>query len=178
MVGSAVPDGFADYVAARQRHLLTGAFLLTQDWARAEDLVQTALGQVFTRWDRVARAGDPDAYVRRVVVNAFLSDRRRRWSRESPVADPPDAPGVYDAYAAADLRLVVDELLEQLPRRQRAAIVLRYFDDLSETQTADLLGCSVGTIRSQTARALAHLRALASDPAAGPSTSSGGRREH
>lgn len=142
MVGSAVPDGFADYVAARQRHLLTGAFLLTQDWAGAEDLVQTALGQVFTRWDRVAGAGDPDAYVRRVVVNAFLSDRRRRWSRESPVADPPDAPGVYDAYAAADLRLVVDELLEQLPRRQRrdrAALLRRSVRD-PDCGSAGLLG--------------------------------------
>jgi RNA polymerase sigma-70 factor (sigma-E family) len=148
---------FAAYVAARQRSLLRTAWLLSGDWAAAEDLVQTALLRTWRRWDRVAAAGDPDAYVRRVVVTGYLSARRRRWTGELPTAAPPETAAV-DGYGAADLRDALGRLLPALPPGQRAVLVLRHYEDLTEAQTAAVLGCSVGTVKSQNARALARLR--------------------
>ncbi len=153
------PAGFRDYVAARQRALLRSAWLLTGDWHAAEDIVQAALVRVWPRWTRVAAGGDPDAYVRRAVVNVYLTARRRRWHGEYAAATPPDRPDPADPYAAVELRDTLARVLPALGRRQRAIVVLRYFDDLTEAQVAEVMGCSIGTVKSQSAKALAKLRA-------------------
>jgi RNA polymerase sigma-70 factor (sigma-E family) len=146
-----------EFVATRGTGLLRSAFLLTGDRHRAEDLVQSTLAKVWPKWEAVVARGRPDAYVRRTLLTTYLSWRRRPSYFERPVeavADPVDI-GAADT----DLRLLVVQALAQLPRRQRATVVLRYFEDLSEAQTAEALGCSVGTVKSQTAKALRTLRA-------------------
>lgn len=143
--------GFDEFVVARSPALLRTAYLLTQDPHQAEDLVQTALAKAWFARRRVH--GDPEPYVRKILVNEFASAWRRRWRGEQPTADLPEThtpvaephPDLWHAVA-------------NLPRRQRAVIVLRYFDDLSELDTARALGVSVGTVKSQTAKALAKLR--------------------
>ncbi|HET7763042.1 MAG TPA: SigE family RNA polymerase sigma factor [Phycicoccus sp.] len=148
--------GFDAYVAARGGDLLRSAYLLTGDHQRAEDLVQTALSKVWPRWDRVV-AGDasPHAYVRRVMVTTYIAWWRRRWNGEHPtdVLPEPTTP-VRDEPDRVDLV----RALATLPRGQRAVLVLRYVEDLSEAQTAKALGCSVGTVKSQCSRGLAALR--------------------
>jgi RNA polymerase sigma-70 factor (sigma-E family) len=154
------PPGFRDYVAARQTALIRGAYLLTGDWQAAEDLVQAALVRVWPHWARITRdRADPDAYVRRVLVNQFISGRRRRWRDEYPAEDLPDVPQAVDLFANADLKANLHILLVKLPPRQRAVLVLRFYYDLTEAATADTLGCTVGTVKSQTAKAMARLRA-------------------
>jgi RNA polymerase sigma-70 factor (sigma-E family) len=153
------PDGFRDYVASRSAGLVRLGWLLTGDEAAAQDLVQAALLKAWTRWARIQRQDAPDAYVRRVMMSTFLSwVRRRRWQVEFTSDVVNEAIGANDAYAEADSRLSVRRSLGELPPRQRAVVVLRYFDDLSEAQTARVLGCSVGTVKSQAAKALAKLR--------------------
>lgn len=150
---------FDEYVAARGGALLRTAWLLTGDHQRAEDLVQTALGKTWPHWTRIARegAGSYDAYVRRVMMTTYIAWWRRKWNREYPTdvlpepADPQDADTV-------ELRRDLLKALSGLPRGQRAVVVLRYFEDLTEAQTAQVLDCSVGTVKSQSARALAALR--------------------
>ena len=148
-------DDFSAFVSERSQPLLRTAYLLTRDWALAEDLLQTALTKAWFAWSRIDTS--PEAYVRKILVNAFLSWRRRRWVGEEPWADPPDRPGV-DPYGAVDDRSAIWQLLGRLPARQRAVVVLRYYEDLSEAQAAELLGCSVGTVKSQASKALAKLR--------------------
>jgi RNA polymerase sigma-70 factor (sigma-E family) len=155
------PAGFREFVAARSRALLRTAWLLTGDWASAQDLVQTALAKTWPAWDRIRRSDDPEVYVRRVLVTTYATWWRRRWRGESPSAVLPEAPSAADAFEEADRRAVVAEALSRLTRGQRAVVVLRYFDDLTEAQTASVLGCSVGTVKSQHARALAALRTSA-----------------
>jgi RNA polymerase sigma-70 factor (sigma-E family) len=147
----AAKETFDDYVVARERHLLRVAYLLTHDVQLAEDLVQTALTRAWFAWGRVE--GDPDPYVRRILVNTFASSRRRRWLGERPTADLPDR-----AVAATEPPTDVRRALAALPPRQRAVIVLRFFEDLTEADTAAALGVSLGTVKSQTATALARLR--------------------
>ena len=146
---------FEEYVATRGRALWRSAWLLTGDAQRAEDLVQTALVKCWRRWDRIAKDGSVDGYIRRALVTTYMDWRRRRWSGEVPTDVVPD-----DWPAGADLALRRDVLsaLAQLPRGQRAVIVLRFYDDLTEVQAAAALGISVGTVKSQTARALKTLR--------------------
>jgi RNA polymerase sigma-70 factor (sigma-E family) len=151
------PEGFSDFVAARSRALLRTAWLLTGDWALAQDLVQTALAKAWPRWSRIERA-DPEAYVRRILVTTYATWWRRRWLGETPSSALPDQAVRADQYDEADRRSVVATALASLTRGQRAVVVLRYFDDLTEAQTAQALGCSVGTVKSQHARALAVLR--------------------
>jgi RNA polymerase sigma-70 factor (sigma-E family) len=153
------PEGFRAYVEARQGALLGMAWLLTGDWQHAEDLVQTALAKVWPRWSRIAAKGDPDAYVRRAIVTTYLTWRRRRWHGERPELVP-DLVSRDDAYAESDLRAAFGRILPELPPRQRAVVVLRFYDDLSVEQVAGLMGCSVGTVKSQTSKALAHLRVV------------------
>ena len=153
------PDGFREFVAARSPALLRTGWLLTGDWFLAQDLVQDALSRTWTRWERVRRKDAPEAYVRKVMLTTFLSWRRRRWHGEIATANPPEGADSGDAFAAADLRNTVQLALSTLPPRQRAVVVLRFFDDLTEAQTADVLGCAVGTVKSQSAKALARLRA-------------------
>ena len=157
------PQGFRDYVVARQRALLRTAWMLTGNQHQAEDLVQATLERVWPRWQRVVREGDPDRYVRRVLVNTYASWWQRKWRGERPTSELPEISGPDDGYARVDLADALRRLLPTLPRRQRAVLVLRYYEDLSEVATADMLGCSVGTVKSQTAKALARLR-LAEDP--------------
>jgi RNA polymerase sigma-70 factor (sigma-E family) len=146
-----VPD-FEAFVAARSSSLLRTAFLLTRDRGRAEDLLQTALGKSWLAWSRIQ--GDPEAYTRKVLVNTYATWWRRRWNDERPTQDLPETPYVEDASTRHDLWTA----LGHLSRGQRAVIVLRFFEDLSEAETARVLDCSVGTVKSQTSRALARLR--------------------
>ena len=147
-----------EFIDRNSRLLLRSAWLLTGNWASAEDLVQTSLLQSWLHWDAI-KADAPDFYVRRVLMNTFLSGQRRRWTREQPMAELPDRAGV-DELTSSELRHVIWRALSGLPARQRAVVVLRYFNDLSEAQTAHVLGCSVGTVKSQTSRALARLRSI------------------
>jgi len=152
------PDGFAEFVAGREHALQRTAWLLTGDWAMAEDLVQAALARSWPRWERITHRDDPEIYVRRVMVNTWATWWRRRWRGERLLAMVPDRPMAGDMAAEAAVRLVVRDALGRLTRRQRAVLVLRVFDDLSEAQVAQVLGCAVGTVKSTTARALARLR--------------------
>lgn len=149
------PPTFEEYVATRGRALWRSAWLLTGDAQRAEDLVQTALVKCWQHWDRIAADGAVDGYVRRALMTTFLDWRRRRWSGEVATADLPDVRS-WDADLAGRQDLLA--ALARLPRRQRAVIVLRFYDDLTEAQTAAALGINVGTVKSHTARALAALR--------------------
>jgi RNA polymerase sigma-70 factor (sigma-E family) len=149
-------EDFRRYVVGRQRSLLRTAWLLTGDWASAEDLVQTALVRAWPHWARIATGEGADAYVRRIMINKSIDWRRRRWQGEVPtqVLPEPMTGGGVDLELQQTLVLAV----RSLPLRQRAAIVLRYFDDLSEIETAAAMGCAVGTVKSQTSKALASLR--------------------
>lgn len=146
---------FDDFVAARSAALLRTAYLLTRDHQLAEDLLQTSLAKAWFAWGRTS--GNPEAYVRKIVVNTYNSWWRRRWNGEQATEELPDA-GVADGTDAVDTGHDLWAALGRLPRRQRAVVVLRYFDDLSEAQTAEALGCSVGTVKSQASKALAKLR--------------------
>jgi len=151
-------DGFDAFVLARRRPLLRMAWLLTGDWHLAEDLVQTALLRCYPRWPRISR-DNPDAYVRRAIVRVHASWWRRRWRSETPTAVLPDHAGISDGLDETDLRCSVAEVLATLPLRQRTTVVLRYFADMTEAQTAEAMGCTVGTVKSQNVKALARLRA-------------------
>lgn len=152
------PDGFRDFVVARTPALVRSAWLLTGNEATAQDLVQAALIKVWSRWSRLTNQEAPEPYVRRVILSTFLTWNRRRWQGEIPVANLPDSAGNRDPLEDADMRASVALALRALPPRQRALVVLRFFDDLSEAQCADAMGCSIGTVKSQTSKALARLR--------------------
>jgi RNA polymerase sigma-70 factor (sigma-E family) len=143
---------FTEWAAGCQRQLLRSAYLLTGDLHRAQDLVQEALVKVAMRWTRL-RTGDPTAYARTIIVRDNISWWRRR--REVVTAEPDDVAAVSSDPEAA---LVVRRALARLTPAQRAVLVLRHFDDLSERETADVLGVGVGTVKSQNAAALARLR--------------------
>ncbi len=149
---------FEAFVAARSDDLLRTAVLLTRDRGHAEDLVQTALVKAYRRWGRID-GPDPYPYVRRILVTSAASWRRLRVTQEivSLPAHDPAGPDDTEAFAERDR---MTEALATLPPRMRAVLVLRYTEDLSEIATADLLGCSAHTVRSQTVRGLARLRAL------------------
>lgn len=145
-------------MAARHAPMVRAAFLLTGSQHDAEDLVQDALVRVIGRWKRVAAADDPVAYANRILLNVFLSGRERRWRGEVPHADVPEEPGGA-GYGRVEDRDRLRRALVSLPPRQRAAVVLRHYEQRSEAETAALLGCSVGTVKSLTSRGLAGLRA-------------------
>ena len=149
------PDGFAEFAQARSAALLRAAWLLTGDGGRAEDLLQTVLAQAWRDWRRVSRDGNPEAYIRRMLYTTYLSWWRRRWRGEIPSAAPPETAAPSDQ---AELRLTVRAALARLSPRQRAVVALRFFEDLSVAETAALLGCTEGTVKTQTSRALAALR--------------------
>lgn len=153
---------FVEFVRRRGDHHLRTAVLLTGDWHTAQDLVQSSLGKLYRVWHRLDTAGDPDAYLRRILVNTQRSWWRARWRREIPRADLPDLPGPGDV---GETRAVAEDIrnaLARLPARQRTALVLRFFADLSEAETADLMGCSVGTVKAHTHRGLRAMRRLIS----------------
>lgn len=149
--------GFEAFAAANARRLRHAARLLTGDPQRAEDLLQTALARTYLRWDRI-RADDPMAYVRRVLFSAHADWWRRAWHAEQPTAEPPDRPAAGDHAAEAAERDTLRAALATLSPRERAVVVLRYYEDLGERQTADALGIAVGTVKSTCHRALAKLR--------------------
>jgi RNA polymerase sigma-70 factor (sigma-E family) len=149
----ATPEDFVAWVAGHRTRLLRSAYLLTGDRAQAEDLVQEAVIKVAERWVRL-RSGHPTAYARTVIVHDHASWWRRR--RETPSADPVGDRAVPEADHAG--RSVLLAALGELPRRQRAVVVLRYFDDLTERETAETLGVTVGTVKSQAHDALRRLR--------------------
>jgi RNA polymerase sigma-70 factor (sigma-E family) len=151
---------FEAFVAARYRRLLHTAYLLTGDHGRAEDLLQASLAKTWSAWPRLHQTV-AEAYVRTVLVRTYATWWRRRWRGERPVAQPPDqaAPDELARLAERDALL---RALGQLPARMRAALVLRYFEDYSERQVADALGCPVGTVKSLCSRGLARLRGIPS----------------
>jgi RNA polymerase sigma-70 factor (sigma-E family) len=153
---------FDAFVEGRSPALLRSAYLLVQDESLAEDLLQTALIKAWFAWGRIE---EPEAYVRRILVTTSASWWRRRWHRETPTevpGEPQAGTGGEEPVNAQDLWVAIGHL----PRRQRAVVVLRYLEDRSEAETASLMGCSVGTVKSQCAKALVKLRsdvALVSD---------------
>jgi RNA polymerase sigma-70 factor (sigma-E family) len=152
---------YEEYVTLRWAALYRTAYLMTGAHADAEDLVQTTLVKVYAAWDRVARADSPDAYVRRTLVNCFVSGRRpMRVSRERVVAAVPDAGAAPEG---PDERLSLWPHVMALPPKQRAVVVLRYWEDLTEQQIADALGCSTGTVKSNASLAMRSLRARMAD---------------
>jgi RNA polymerase sigma-70 factor (sigma-E family) len=153
---------FDAFVVARSPALLRTAFLLVRDEGRAEDLLQTALSKAWFAWSRI---DEPEAYVRRVMVTTAASWWRRRWTGETPTAELPERVAGPDRWEG---RQDLWDAIGRLPRRQRAVVVLRFLEDRTETETAALLGCSVSTVKSQSAKALAKLRvddSLAPTPA-------------
>jgi RNA polymerase sigma-70 factor (sigma-E family) len=149
-----VDASFEAFVAARSRHLLHAAHLLTGDRHRAEDLLQTALTRAYLRWDRI---DEPEGYVRRTMVNAHTDWWRTKPWREQATSDLPESP-VPDLSRAYDERDAVLAALATLTGRQRAVVVLRYYEGLSEAEIAAALGCSAGTVKSAASRAMAKLR--------------------
>jgi len=146
---------FSEYFAARAHALRTTAFLLCGDWHRAEDITQVAMTKLYLAWPRLREYG-LDAYARQVVVRTFLAENRRLWRRREHLTSELSEPAVVDG--DADQRLLVESALTVVPPRQRAVLVLRYWHDLSVEDTAKVLGCSTGTVKSQAARGIAALK--------------------
>lgn len=155
-------EEFVTYASSRRRYLRRAAYLVCGDWHLADDLVQTALTKLYVAWPRIHTDGAQDAYARRTIVRAYLDERRRPWRREQVGLDGHD-------HAAADGVSMEDGdallgALKTLPDRQRATIVLRFWCGLSVEEAAAEMGCSAGTVKSQTARAMVSLRnALSAD---------------
>lgn len=160
---------FEAYVTARQSRLLRTAYLLTGDQHSAEDLLQTALAKLYLSWHRVQQRESLDGYVRRIMVNEHTSWWRRAWRhREHSVDVVPEntAHRTSHPHELAE-RDALWAVVRDLPPRQRAAVVLRFYEDLSEVETARVLACSVGNVKSQTSRALSTLRAQMQSQEAG-----------
>jgi RNA polymerase sigma-70 factor (sigma-E family) len=153
-------EGFAAFVVGHGDRHLRLAVLLTGDWHAAEDLVQASLVKLYQAWPRLETDADPDAYLRRVVVNTHRSWWRARWRREKPVAALPDGACVEDMADTYATDMLVRQALAMLPRQQRAVLVLRYFEDLPEAEIASLLGCSPGSVKTHAHRGLRTLREL------------------
>lgn len=151
---------FSEFVADRWQRLVRSAVLLGCAPAEAEDLVQTTLERCLMKWRHVSRADDRDAYVHRMLLNAFTSSRRRRWTQERPTERTADGV-VADQTGRVDESDAVLRALARLGHDQRAVVVLRYYEHLTERQTASVLGVAVGTVKSRLSRAL---RTLAADP--------------
>lgn len=154
-------EGFREFVRVRLPRLSRAAYLLAGSHAQAEDLLQSALIKAATHWSRVAKAGDPEAYVRKILYHEHVRSWRRRRFLEHSTAMVPERAVGGDETGRAELRVVLEQALAKLTRRQRAVVVLRFFEDLSEVDTAQVMGTSVGTVKSQTSHALGRLRVLA-----------------
>lgn len=154
-------DGFVQWAGARRGQLWRTAYLMCGDWSGADDLVQDALVRVYLRWRKVA-GGNPDAYARRALTSSFIDERRRPWRRERPTETLPEP--ACEAPATRLHETAMAAALRQVAPRQRAVLVLRYWEDLSLEQTADALGCSVGNVKAQASRGLARLRGLLAEP--------------
>jgi len=150
-------ESFDVFVVTHSKTLVRCAYLIVGDVGAAHDVVQIALVKVARRWETVVANGHPLPYARSAVVHAAISWRRRKWHGEIPNGALPEHSGV-DPMASVDNRDRLRRALAELPRRQRAAVVLRHYLDLDEAATAAALGCSIGTVKSQTAKGLARLR--------------------
>jgi RNA polymerase sigma-70 factor (sigma-E family) len=157
-------EAYREFVAARIAPFRRVAFLMCGDWHLAEDAVASALARLYVAWARVRDSERLEAYVRTMVVRAVVDEHRRPWRREraryEEAATGVDRTASPDPATAVTDRLLLRQALGQLPRRRRAVLVLRFYEGLSVEETADALGCTTGTVKSQTARALATLRAL------------------
>jgi RNA polymerase sigma-70 factor (sigma-E family) len=149
-------EEFADYISARLPSLRRLAFLLCHDWHRADDLAQAAVIKVYLHWHKAASADNTDRYVNTILVREFLRERATSWAkRVSPLDSPPETAAIpLDQEGFLDLKNAV----AALPPRQRAALVLRFYCDLSVEESAQILGCAPGTVKSQTSKALGALR--------------------
>ena len=156
-MGLADRVAFGDYVRSRGGALLRAAQALTGNRADAEDLVQSTLVKTYQSWESISDPAALDNYVRRVMINTHISGWRRRRVDEYPTDELPDEPAA-DQTVDTDLHELVQRALDRLPRRMRAAVMLRYYDDMSEPEVAAALGVSVGTVKSTVARAVAKLR--------------------
>ncbi|WP_433613322.1 SigE family RNA polymerase sigma factor [Dactylosporangium sp. CA-139114] len=162
-------EDFRDFVGLRSKALLRTAYLLAGDWATAEDLLQIALTKTFLAWKRLGHIEAVEPYARRVLVNTATSWWRRRWHGERPTEILPEG-AAADQLEQSLERDAMWRHVRNLPNRQRAVLVLRYYEDQSEAETARLLGVSVGTVKSQTSRALATLREKLSAEGVRPAT--------
>ncbi len=151
----AARDDFSEYFAARAHALRATAYLLCGDWHRAEDITQVAMTKLYLAWPRLREHG-MDAYARKVVVRTFLAENRRLWRRREHLTESLPEPAVPEG--DPDQRMLLEAALRIVPPRQRAVLVLRYWNDLSVEETAEVLDCSVGTVKSQAARGIATLR--------------------
>jgi RNA polymerase sigma-70 factor (sigma-E family) len=155
---------FAAYFAARFQRLRGLAYLLCGDWHRADDLAQLAFVRLASSWHRLRDPEAVDSYVRTCLLRSYLSDQRRAWRRrESATAEIPEAAGGPDTAELTADRVTVMRALAQVPPRQRAVLVCRYYEGLDVATTAALLGCTEGTVKSQTARGLQGLRRVVGD---------------
>jgi RNA polymerase sigma-70 factor (sigma-E family) len=167
MARADVEGEFTAYAAAQLPSLRRTAFLLCQDWHRADDLTQTALTRLYVHWRRASNAGNMDAYLRAILFNVFLGEQRTSWwKRTRPHPEPARATAFPRPSAPPDLDALLDlrAALEGLAPKRRAAVVLRYYCDFSIEETARLLSCSEGTVKSQTSKALAQLRDVLDPP--------------
>jgi RNA polymerase sigma-70 factor (sigma-E family) len=177
-MGRDYDEEFTAWASVRAAHLRRSAFLMCGDWHLAEDLAQTTLVKIYAAWTKLRRRDALDAYAQRTLVRALLDDVRRPWRREQHTDDWPEhqSAAMHDHAQATVESLVALDLLAALPPRQRAAIVLRFWHDLSVEQVAEILGVSVGTVKSQTHKAMGHLRAALEAPVE-PPVRSGTRQE-
>ena len=152
-----IDEEFADFVSARWSSLYRLAYLLTASPTGAEDLLQITLEKAYMNWTRIGRMEHAEAYVRRMLANALVSSRRRAWTREQPWGEPPETAGDSAELPVLD-RSMLWPLVCALPAGQRAVIVLRYYEDLTEAQIADVLACAPGTVKSQSSAAIGALR--------------------
>ncbi|MFG2967002.1 MULTISPECIES: SigE family RNA polymerase sigma factor [unclassified Streptomyces] len=149
---------FREFAESRQAQLRRSAYLLCGDWYQAQDLTQTALMKLYVAWGRVSRDGNVDAYARTILTRTFIDQQRKGGWREEPVSEPPDLPAGVPV--APELQMVMREALMELPPRYRAVLVLRFWEDWTVEQTAHALQVTPGTVKSQSARGLAKLRAI------------------
>ena len=161
------PDEFTAIVESRTPRWHATAYLLTRDWGLAEDLLQATLTKVWLAWARIDV--DVDGYVYRTMIHTYRTWWRRKWRAEVATSDLPDSVDRPDLTSSRTSEIDLWRAMARLPRRQRAVIVLRYFVDLTESETANAMGCSIGTVKSQTSKALAKLRV---DPSVSPEMSS------
>jgi RNA polymerase sigma-70 factor (sigma-E family) len=164
---------FAALFAGRATALRRTAYLLCGDWHRAEDLTQTAFAKLYAAWPRLRDHGAAEAYLRQTLTHTYLDDSKRLWRREHATETLPE---VASPPLGSDDRIVLLAALAKVPPRQRACLVLRYFDDLSVEATADVLSCNAGTVKSNTARGLETLRRILGDSVFELATTGGDRQ--
>lgn len=155
-------SAYREYVTSRMEVMRRTAYLLCRDWHTADDLVSITITKLYRHWSRIGGAVSLDAYVRKVLLRTWLDEKRRPWHRREQLTEElPELPTAEEFVVVSRAQLL--ELLDGLPPRRRAAVVLRLYLDLSVEETAEILGCSVGTVKSQTARGLDALRARAAE---------------